>query len=128
MRRDVPRLVQQAREITRETLHELASDSPEDQQRLKRLLKETDQILVRVEESLIEELSLPLFDEKMITTVYSMHWTLFTSHNKLSFLTGDNPFCYTESEGLLILPYSYSLFLATSSCWGLAHHQDTRTL
>lgn len=101
VRRDVPRRMQAARETTWETLHKLASDSQEDQQRLEHLLKETQEAFIRIEKDLIKELSLPFFDEEVIATVCSMAWTRFAGHRRSSLVTSDNPFCYTESEGLL---------------------------
>ena len=59
----VPYFGQKAREITKETLHELASDSKDDQEKLEKLLKETSEGFTKIEKDLIKERSLPFFDE-----------------------------------------------------------------
>lgn len=121
VQKDIPKHIEEARQTTWKILQDGIKKNPDDKERLQNLIEETGKAFQEMEKSLIEELSLPHFEELLITILDLMNWGLWTSSSKSSFITSDNPFCFAEHEGLLskdgrfIFPVSSKIVLIGSN-------------
>lgn len=102
VKEDVPRLIRQAREQINASVERWQHRNPTDLKRTQHLHEQMIDSLSGIEKDVIEDLSFPIFDENHIDILLSMNWALkLCDDSKFSFLTSDNPFCYTEAVGLL---------------------------
>jgi RNase P/RNase MRP subunit p29 len=114
---DIPRRVVEAQKNTLKQIENQKTKLPKENKRISKLKSQVIESFKIIERDLIEELSLPYFDENLITIIHIMNWSLFTCCENSTFVTSDNPFCFTEDiglvndEGYFIFPLSTGLLL-----------------
>ncbi|MEI2737155.1 MAG: DUF4238 domain-containing protein [Chitinophagaceae bacterium] len=109
VQKDIPEMVAHARKSTQTQFEKALKSNPGDRERLIGLQQQTSNLFGKMETELINELSMPHFDETLITSVFNKNLALFVNCPGFTFPTSDNPFCFLESEGLLHGQYVFPI-------------------